>query len=256
MTLRKVCNFYLLLFLLLKLTFSFVDSLDSFWINSPHSLSLQADLSEKVVVLDFFTYCCINCLHILPDLHRVEHRFSNESLVVIGVHSAKFENEKVEKNAESAVQRYNISHPVVCDDGQLWAAMNISCWPTVLILGPGNQLLFSLVGENTVRQWLAAFCEATLDFFSMNNSESSKPRTISSPKKDTHFLHFPGKISSNASGSKLAISDTGNNRIIVATVEGVVEHIVGEGDAGFADGSFTRARFNSPQGTAWRGESV
>src|SRR5678810_1179159 len=62
------------------------------WFNIDRPLSLK-ELRGKVVLLDFWTYCCINCMHVIPDLKKLEAKYSKE-LVVIGVHSAKFENEK------------------------------------------------------------------------------------------------------------------------------------------------------------------
>ena len=75
------------------------------WFNVANPLTLKA-LKGKVVVLDFFTYCCINCMHILPDLDELESRFtSTDGLVVVGVHSAKFDNEKDSANILSAIIR-------------------------------------------------------------------------------------------------------------------------------------------------------
>ncbi|HID20935.1 MAG TPA: redoxin domain-containing protein, partial [Planctomycetaceae bacterium] len=62
------------------------------WLNTSRELSLH-ELRGKVVLLDFWTYCCINCMHVLPDLKYLEKKYAKQ-LVVIGVHSAKFENEK------------------------------------------------------------------------------------------------------------------------------------------------------------------
>lgn len=114
----------------------YVVHLDLDWFNVLEPLSRDS-LSGKVVILDFFTYCCINCMHILPDLKKIEDLYSVEDgLVVIGVHSAKFENEKDSANILSAVQRYNITHPVVNDCAQsMWIDLKVVCWPTLIILG-------------------------------------------------------------------------------------------------------------------------
>lgn len=76
------------------------------WFNSS-PLSFSEHLCGKLVVLDFFTYCCINCMHILPDLERLEERYPVDSggVVVVGVHSAKFGNEKVSDNIRMAIER-------------------------------------------------------------------------------------------------------------------------------------------------------
>ena len=82
------------------------------WINSgPISL---AELRGKIVLLDFWTFCCINCHHILPDLAKLEAKYKDE-LVVIGVHSAKFDAERDTENIRRKVAEYRIKHPVVND---------------------------------------------------------------------------------------------------------------------------------------------
>lgn len=82
----------------------FPPSLD--WFNTPSPLSFSEQLQGKIVVLDFFTYCCINCMHILPDLESLERRHPvEEGVVVVGIHSAKFGNEKVSNNIRNAINR-------------------------------------------------------------------------------------------------------------------------------------------------------
>ncbi|MGL5192507.1 MAG: thioredoxin-like domain-containing protein, partial [Chroococcales cyanobacterium] len=83
------------------------------WLNCDRPLSL-GQLKGRIVLLDFWTYCCINCLHILPDLKYLEQKY-HEHLTVIGVHSAKFENEKEIENIRQAILRYDIEHPVIVD---------------------------------------------------------------------------------------------------------------------------------------------
>ena len=92
-----------------------VDNLDGGkeWLNTSGEITL-ADLRGKFVLLDFWTYCCINCMHILPDLKFLEQKYPNE-LVVIGVHSAKFDNEKDSANIRQSDLRYKIEHPVIND---------------------------------------------------------------------------------------------------------------------------------------------
>ena len=88
-------------------------------------------------------------MHILPDLHEVEQQFSvTDGLVVIGVHSAKFANEKVHENIVNAVRRYNISHAVVNDaDMTMWQELGIQCWPTIVVIAPDGKLLTQFVGK-------------------------------------------------------------------------------------------------------------
>ncbi|NXE07046.1 NHLC2 protein, partial [Lophotis ruficrista] len=223
------------------------------WLNTEGPISLHKDLSGKVVVLDFFTYCCINCLHLLPDLHALEHQYSDkDGLIIVGVHSAKFPNEKVLDNIKSAVLRYNIVHPVVNDaDATLWHELEVSCWPTLVILGPRGNMLFSLVGEGH-REKLFLFTSITLKFYKekgqiKDNSIGIKLYRDSLPPSP---LLFPGKVTVDDSGERLVIADTGHHRILVTRKNGQILHTIGGPNSGRRDGRFSEAAFNSPQGIA------
>src|SRR4028119_2394360 len=100
---------------------------DADWLNTDKPLSLRA-LRGKIVLLDFWTYGCINCMHILPDLKKLERKYPNE-LVVIGVHSAKFANESEGSKDRNALLRYNIEHPVLVDKGmRVWDEYTVRAW--------------------------------------------------------------------------------------------------------------------------------
>src|SRR6185436_7557571 len=115
------------------------------WINS-RPLT-KNDLKGKFVLLDFWTYCCINCMHILPELKKLEHEFPN-NLVVIGVHSAKFKTERETDNIREAILRYEIEHPVINDaDMSLWEKYEISSWPTIALIDPEGNLVGKAAGE-------------------------------------------------------------------------------------------------------------
>ncbi|XP_014164357.1 NHL repeat-containing protein 2 [Geospiza fortis] len=228
-------------------------SADLQWLNTEGPISLHKDLCGKVVVLDFFTYCCINCLHLLPDLHALEHQYSDkDGLVIVGVHSAKFPNEKVLDNIQSAVLRYNIVHPVVNDaDATLWHELEVSCWPTLVILGPRGNMLFSLVGEGH-REKLFLFTSITLKFYKergqiKDNNIGIKLYRDSLPPSP---LLFPGKVTVDDSGGRLVIADTGHHRILVTRKNGQILHTIGGPNSGRRDGGFSEAAFNSPQGIA------
>src|SRR5262249_37339207 len=109
------------------------------WINSAGPIQIHRDLKGKIVVLDFWTFCCINCIHTLPDLARLEKKYEKE-VVVIGVHAAKFDNEKNTEAIRKAVLRYQIKHPVVNDAGmKIWDNYGCSSWPTLAVVDPeGN----------------------------------------------------------------------------------------------------------------------
>ena len=117
------------------------------WLNTDHPLTL-ADLKGKLVLLDFWTYCCINCMHVLPDLKYLEEKYADQPLVVIGVHSAKFENEQDTDNIRNAILRYGISHPVVVDvNHRLWNAYTVRGWPTVVLVDPAGYVLGAVSPE-------------------------------------------------------------------------------------------------------------
>src|SRR2546426_1585044 len=116
------------------------------WLNTDKPLRL-ADLRGKVVLLDFWTYCCINCMHIIPKLTALEKKYARE-LVVIGVHSAKFQNEGDVENIRQAILRYEIQHPVVNDrDFRIWRAYAVRAWPTLMVVRPDGYVLGYLSGE-------------------------------------------------------------------------------------------------------------
>src|SRR5437762_9312168 len=117
------------------------------WLNTPRPISIHKDLKGKIVVLDFWTFCCINCIHTLPDLARLEKKYEKE-LVVIGVHSAKFENEKNTESIRKAINRYEISHPVVNDANmKIWRAYAVNSWPTLYLIDPQGKLVGRGSGE-------------------------------------------------------------------------------------------------------------
>ncbi|XP_068114903.1 NHL repeat-containing protein 2 [Hyperolius riggenbachi] len=229
------------------------------WLNTAGPLCLHQDLRGKVVILDFFTYCCINCMHILPDLHELEHLYSDtDGLVIIGVHSAKFPNERVLENIKSAVLRYNISHAVVNDaDATLWQELEVSCWPTLVLLGPQGNLLFSLVGEGH-KDDLFLFTSMALKFY-QERKEIKPDRIPLQLYRDflpASPLLFPGKVAVDPSGDRLVISDTGHHRILVVSKSGKILHTIGGTECGRKDGGFSQCSFNSPQGVAIQGNNI
>lgn len=225
------------------------------WFNIPTNkkyLSLRDDLNDKIVIIDFFTYCCINCMHILPTLSLIEDKYG-DAIGVIGVHSAKFDNEKVDENLAAAIERLSIKHPVVSDDMSIWRRMGIRCWPTVLVIGPGNKLLFVLTGEVYVNKYLDFFIETALEYF------KSSPKPISNSTKEaskiarpSKSLKFPSTVKYSPNGQFFAIADAGNNRVVIvnASTRKVTE-VIGSGIGGFEDGTFDESTLDSPQGHEW-----
>ncbi|HEX5709207.1 MAG TPA: thioredoxin family protein, partial [Pyrinomonadaceae bacterium] len=116
------------------------------WLNTERPLSLSA-LRGKVVLLDFWTYGCINCVHIIPDLQKLEAKYARQ-LVVIGVHSAKFTNERETENIRRIILRYGVEHPVVNDaDFRIWESYAVRAWPTQVLIDPAGYVVGQVAGE-------------------------------------------------------------------------------------------------------------
>ncbi len=219
---------------------------DAQWLNTPRPLTLQ-ELRGKVVLLDFWTYCCINCMHIIPHLRRLEREFPEE-LAVVGVHSAKFDQERATENIRQAVMRYGVSHPVLNDARmRVWQEYGVHAWPTLMFIDPLGKVIGRLEGELTyehgmeliggmVREFRAA---GTLKPFPMHTTLETAPASL---------LSFPGKVLADASSRRLFISDSGHHRILIADLEGRIAQVIGSGDQGLADGTLDGAQFNAPQG--------
>ncbi|KAM3290783.1 protein SUPPRESSOR OF QUENCHING 1, chloroplastic [Capsicum chacoense] len=226
------------------------------WLNSA-PLQLGRDLKGKVVLLDFWTYCCINCMHVLPDLEFLEKKYKDMPFVVVGVHSAKFDNEKDLEAIRSAVLRYGITHPVV-NDGEmnLWRELGVNSWPTFVLVGPNGKLLAQIAGEGH-RKDLDYLVEAALLYYGKEKLLDSKPIPLrlekdNDPRLLTSPLKFPGKLAVDVLNNRLFISDSNHNRIVVTDLEGNFLVQVGStGAEGLRDGNFDDATFNRPQGLAY-----
>ena len=223
------------------------------WINTEHPLSIK-DLRGKIVLLDFWTYCCINCMHILPDLKRLEHKYKEE-LVVIGVHSAKFTGERETENIRQAVLRYEIEHPVVNDHKmQVWQEYAVRAWPTVMLLDPLGKVIGAHSGEGVHKVFDPVIAQM-IDHFDQVGQLDRRPQNFALESEPASPLSFPGKILADAPGSRLFITDSNHNRIVVASIEnGQILDIIGSGESGLTDGAFGAACFKHPQGIALDGD--
>ncbi|KAH7935434.1 hypothetical protein HPB52_007456 [Rhipicephalus sanguineus] len=221
--------------------------MDLEWINTSRPL-VSSDLRGRVVVLDFFTFCCINCQHVLPTVKLLEQEFPVQSgLLVVGVHSAKFDHEKQLANVSKALMRLGITHPVVNDaHSSIWKCLRINCWPTLVVLGPSGQALLFLVGEGAT-QLLLPFCRVAMEQFHPS-SVTSLP--LAPGALPTGPLCFPAKVF--ATETRLIIADTGHHRIVITNHSGKVLQVVGGYEPGYQDGSITGALFSEPNGVHWR----
>lgn len=225
------------------------------WINSgPIEL---ASLKGKIVLLDFWTFCCINCHHILPDLAKLEAKYKNE-LVVIGVHSAKFEAERETENIRRKVSEYRIKHPVVNDANmEIWRRFGVNSWPTLVLIDPAGNYLGSVSGEGHYAL-LDRVIGQLAEQFKAKGQLNLKPLEFPAESDQPHDgpLLFPGKVLADKAGNRLFISDTGHNRIVQTDLNGANPVVIGHGGEGLVDGDYQTARFNRQQGMFLEGETL
>ncbi|QDT63810.1 thioredoxin-like domain-containing protein [Calycomorphotria hydatis] len=218
------------------------------WYNTEEPLTLE-QVKGKVVLLDFWTYCCINCMHVLPDLEYLEKKYDKE-LVVIGVHSAKFENEKDGDAIREAILRYEIAHPVINDaEMKVWRKFGARAWPTIVLLDPEGQYCGFLSGEGN-REILDDVIEKVVAYHEAKGTLDRKPLDLKLEKykEEPTPLKYPGKVLADEAGNRLFISDSNHNRIVITDLDGKLLDIIGTGAAGAKDGGFDEATFDRQQG--------
>lgn len=227
------------------------------WINTAGPLTMR-QLRGKVVLLDFWTYCCINCMHALEDVKRLERKYPDE-LVVIGVHSAKFDAEKSSDNIRQAVIRYGIEHPVVNDsEMQVWQEYAVRAWPSFMLVDPRGKVFGTHSGER-VFDLFDRVISQMIEYYDAEDgirrgALELRPEAGRAPAS---VLSFPGKVLADAEGGRLFVADTNHHRIVVASLaDGGVLDVIGSGERGLADGPASEARFAQPQGMTLAGDSL
>jgi thiol-disulfide isomerase/thioredoxin len=228
------------------------------WLNTAGPLSLKTDLKGKVVLLDFWTLCCINCIHIMPDLARLEKKWAKE-LVVIGVHSPKFDSEKDTNSIRKAILRYQIEHPVVNDaDHKIWDAYDVDAWPTLVLIDPEGNLVGYTSGEGKY-ELLDAVIKKVVEEHREKKTLNEKPLNFDLARfregGDTP-LFFPGKVLADAKSNRLIIADSTHHRIVITDLNGKFLDAAGTGLPGKDDGGFDTATFHDPQGLALAGDTL
>ncbi len=241
------------------------------WLNTDRPLSLE-DLRGHVVVLDFWTFCCINCLHVLPELEAVERRFEDEPVVVLGVHAAKFDHEKIKGEVARAVARHGIRHPVILDpDHALWQQYAVRSWPTVVVLDPHGRIALQRGGEidrGTLGHEIATLLAEGRGQGVLAEQPVWRPRPVEATRPTG--LRFPGKVrvapgpraqhegADPLDDGRLFVADTGNHRILECRLQAdpegaptatVLRTFGGPGEA-LRDGHPDEATFRDPQGLA------
>ncbi|GIG21912.1 hypothetical protein Cch01nite_26360 [Cellulomonas chitinilytica] len=217
------------------------------WLNTGGRDVTLADLRGKIVLLDFWTFCCVNCLHVLDELRELEERH-RDVLVIVGVHSPKFVHEADPVALAAAVERYEVHHPVL-DDPQLvtWSAYTARAWPTLVVIDPEGYVVAQMAGEGhrhnvevLVRDLIAEHeAKGTLH-------RGSGPYVAPEPRAGT--LRFPAKAVA-LPGGRLLVADAGHHSLVELEPDGsTLVRRIGSGARGFDDGGPADASFAEPNG--------
>ncbi|MGI5349970.1 NHL domain-containing thioredoxin family protein [Streptomyces sp. CA-250714] len=219
------------------------------WINTGGEELDLAGLRGRIVVLDFWTFCCINCLHVIDELRELEERH-RDTVVVIGVHSPKFVHEAEHAAVVDAVERYGVAHPVL-DDPELatWKQYAVRAWPTLVVIDPEGYVVAQHAGEGHVHaiEKLVGQLEAEHE---AKGTLRRGEAPFSAPEPVAGELRFPGKVLALPQGTFL-VSDTTRHQLVELATDGeTVLRRIGSGERGLVDGAAQQARFNEPQGLA------
>ena len=217
------------------------------WLNTGGAELDLETLRGKIVLLDFWTFCCVNCLHVLDELRPLEEKWADE-LVVIGVHSPKFEFEKDHEALQANIERYEVSHPVI-DDPELdtWSAYGARAWPTLMVLDTHGRIAGNLSGEGHAANLDRLVAELVAEGEADGSLRRGPAPTVLAERTE-QTLRFPSKLAVLPDG-RLVVSDAGQHRLVVFQADGAtVDAIIGTGERGHADGDEDTARFAEPNG--------
>ncbi|MBC7550560.1 MAG: redoxin domain-containing protein [Cellulomonas sp.] len=217
------------------------------WLNTGGRDVTLADLRGKIVVLDFWTFCCINCLHVLDELRELERQYA-DVLVIIGVHSPKFAHEADPVALAAAVERYEVHHPVL-DDPQLttWSAYTARAWPTLVVIDPQGYIVAQMAGEGHAHNLSILLADLAREHEAKGTlHRGDGPYVAPAPTSGT--LRFPAKAIALAGGAFL-VADAGHHGLAELAPDGeTLVRRIGSGTRGLADGGPADARFSEPNG--------
>ncbi|MEV4705595.1 NHL domain-containing thioredoxin family protein [Actinoplanes sp. NPDC049316] len=217
------------------------------WLNTGGKDLKLADVRGRIVILDFWTFCCINCLHVLDELRPLEDKYG-DALVVIGVHSPKFEHERDPEALAAAVERYGVHHPVLDDaDMVMWQQYAAKAWPTLSVIDPEGYVVASMAGEGHA-EGLSRLLDELIATHEAKGTLRRGDGPYVAPAAEETLLRFPGKVV-ELPGGNLLVSDSARHSLAELTPDGErLVRRIGTGQRGRADGPADRASFSEPQG--------
>lgn len=217
------------------------------WLNTTREIT-AGDLNGRIVLLDFWTYGCINCMQIVPDLSYLEQKYGNK-LLIIGVHSAKFKGESQDARILSAAQRFGLHHPILNDDFTIWNNLGVRAWPTLILFGPDGQEIARYSGEGHRDE-----LDRDIMRFAQLVTNDSDLKSLTPAPKSGSALAFPARIRPYNNG--FMVADAGHNQIVIFDDHDQETARIGGGQAGLKDGDFTTAQFNHPRGLTAQGDKI
>jgi thiol-disulfide isomerase/thioredoxin len=225
------------------------------WFNVPAPLPI-ASLHGRVVILDFWTEGCINCIQIIPTLRRIEEKFPDQ-VVVIGVHSPKFANEKNAASVKDAIRRYDLHHPIIHDPQMtIWRAYGVQAWPTLVVIDADGTIAGVVPGEPDPDRMLGAIEHLVGTSAKAGTLKPAALDLTPLPEPKGNFL-FPGKLKPVPGQVKRwALADGGHNQIVLLDDSGKELERYGSGEPGLLDGAKDKARFHHPQGLVASGDAI
>ncbi len=227
---------------------------DGGWINTGGEALTLASLRGKIVILDFWTFCCVNCLHVLDELRPLEEKY-RDVLVVIGVHSPKFLHEADHDAVLAAVDRYEVHHPVL-DDPTLstWQSYAVRAWPTLAVIDPEGYVVAQHSGEGHAHALDVLIAELVEEHESKGTLHRGDGPYVAPEPVATTF-RFPAK--SLVLNDCIVTADAGHHRIVITELDGsTVRSVIGTGERGLVDGDPDVAQFSEPNGLCLLPESI
>ena len=217
------------------------------WLNTGGEPLSLSTLRGKCVIVDFWTFCCVNCLHVLDELRELEERH-RDTTVVVGVHSPKFVHEAEHAAVADAVERYGVEHPVLDDpDLATWKQYAVRAWPTLVVIDPEGYVVAQHAGEGHVHAIEKLITELEAEHEGKGTLRRGDSPYIP-PEPAATDLRFPGKALALPDGGYL-VSDTTRHQLVQLSPDGETPlRRIGTGERGLTDGGADTARFNEPQG--------
>ena len=193
---------------------------DCEWVNTPVRYTAK-DLKNRILLLDFWTYACVNCFQAASEIEHLKKEFG-PSLTVIGIHSAKFLNERETRNIKAAIDRYEIRHPVINDwSFTIWDKFGIRAWPSFVLINPDGKVIKKFEGEGEGKNIKNEILKLKASF---KGKIEEKPLLIDAEVSPQSPLKFPNKITFAQDIKTIFISDTGNNRILATDLTGKIKY--------------------------------